>query len=98
MLVSPPRHGFVAVQGLVGGAANDPLQGVQPILLDREEIMVDGTHFIGNIEHYGSPFFYSCAYFKSAQTRLAGYFYGPALEEVYELLNALRVLNPGLSA
>jgi hypothetical protein len=97
MLISPPppdpRHTFVAVQGLVGGAANDPLQGVQPTLLNREEIIIDGTHFVGYGKHYGYPFFYSSIYLKSAQTCLSVYFYGPNLEEVFDILQALRVLN-----
>jgi hypothetical protein len=69
------------------------MKDVCPTILERQEIMIDGVHFIGNVKYHGAPYFHAFASFYSAQTCLTGHFCGPEIEEVFEILQALRVLN-----
>lgn len=79
-----------------GGPIDDPnpFDLVEPITRGKEELILDGTHFIGEISYYPDPLFHSISLLWSVQTRLTAYTCGPSFEEVYELLKALHVLNP----
>jgi hypothetical protein len=70
---------------------------VKPIRYEKEEFILDGTHFIASIQYYPDPLFRSISSLWSIQTQLFVNSLGPSLEELYELIKALHVLNPGLS-
>jgi hypothetical protein len=91
-----PGYKVVCLQELRGsdGVVREPLmQDVCPTILERQEIMIDDVHFIGNVKYYDAPYFHTFAYFYSTQTSLTVRFYGPDIEETFEILQALRVLN-----
>ena len=91
-----PGYKVVCLLELRGsdGVVREPLmQDVCPTILERQEIIIDGVHFIGNVEYRETPYFHTFAYFDSTQTSLTVHFYGPDLEEMFEILQALRVLN-----
>lgn len=75
-----------------GSEAADPLKRVTPEIL-KEEFILDGIHFIGEINYYPDPLFFAIFAIRSAHTQLLGQTCGPSLEEVYELVKSLRVLN-----
>jgi len=99
-LVCPPQYDprIVRCPVIIGPSnTDDPLQWVKPERL-REEFILDGTHFIGKIIYYPNPLFFSSNSITSDQTYLIVQSNGPSLEELYELIKALHVLNPDLRA
>jgi hypothetical protein len=96
----PTGHRVVPFMGELMGSergpltpGRNPLKDTEPITFEGQEIIIDRTRFIGFVEHYSTPLFYTFALFGSATACLGAHFYGPEVEEVFEILQALRVLN-----
>jgi hypothetical protein len=69
-----------------------------PAIFKKEDIILDGTHFIALIQYIPDPLFFSSFSLWSPQTYLSLSSHGPSLEEAFEMVKALHVLNPDLRA
>ncbi len=93
MIVSPPPFSETMYTPVItSSAGRDPYEGMVPHVLKKAEFVIDGTHFIGDGKHYGHPYFYTWMNINSTKTNIWGNFHGPELEEVFEILQSLRVL------
>jgi hypothetical protein len=88
----PPFSGTTYTPVITSSAGRDPYEGMEPHVLERAEFLIDETHFIGDGKHYGHPFFYTWIRIGSTKTNIWCNFYGPDLNEVFEILQSLRVL------
>jgi len=93
-MVSPPpcKPGITyQVVNFSPGYVEDCLD--PPSIFKKEDIILDGTHFIASIQYIPDPIFHSTFSLWSIQTSLLAHSRGPSLEEAFEIVKALHVLN-----
>jgi hypothetical protein len=70
-----------------------PWEHIKPPLPEKQKVTIDGVPFVGLVQHYRSPALFTYVAFGSLATSIRANFYGPSLEEVFEILSNLIILN-----
>jgi len=71
-----------------------PWNHSKSLLLEKQEVIIDGVPFVGLVRHYHTPALFTYVAFGSLATSIRANLHGPDVKEVFEILSALQVLNP----